>query len=82
VKETLTGLATQLKQPDIDNFEFLTTDKDFDQDQLSIFDPRKRRVVTKVARNDLADCMTTPVVKRRLADAVKTAVQAYYTAQK
>lgn len=82
VKETLTELATQLKRPDIDNFEFLSTDKDFDNDQLSIFDPSKRRVVGKVARNDLADCMTTPVVKRRLADEINSAVRAYYKTEK
>jgi hypothetical protein len=82
VKETLAKLKTVLNQPDIDNFQLLTTEKDFDHDQLSIFDPNKRRVVVKVARNDLADCMSTPVVKRRLADEINAAVDAYYAAQK
>jgi hypothetical protein len=82
VKETLAELKTTLNQPDIDNFEFLTTDKDFDHDQLSIFDPKKRRVVAKIARNDLADCMTTPIVKRRLVVEINTAAQAYFKAEK
>jgi hypothetical protein len=82
VKETLAELKNTLNQPDIGNFEFLTTDKDFDHDQLSIFDPKKRKVVAKLVRNDLADCMTTTVVKRRIADDLKTAVRVYYTVQK
>jgi hypothetical protein len=82
IKETLATLATRLKQPDIDKFEFLITDQDFDRDQVSIFDPKNRKVVTKLARNDLADCSTTPVVRRKLGDEVDTAVQTYYATKK
>lgn len=78
VKETLAELKTTLNQPDIDNFEFLTTDKDFDHDQLSIFDPKNRRVVAKLERNDLADCTTTQVVREKLKDRINTEVRAYY----
>ena len=72
----------ETKQPDIEKFELLITDQDFDRDQVSIFDPKNRKVVTKLARNDLADCSTTSVVKRKLADQVDTAVRTNYATKK
>jgi hypothetical protein len=79
VKETLAGLAVELKQPDIDGFEFMVTDRDFDDEKVSIYDPVKRRVVTKLGKHNLADCSTTPSVKRALRSQVDADVRSYYT---
>jgi hypothetical protein len=78
VKETLTQLATDLKKADINEFTFEVTDKDFDNEQESIFDPKGRKVVVKLNKDDLADCSTTPSVKSKLKNQVETAVRTYY----
>jgi hypothetical protein len=79
VKETLVGLAVELKQPDIDRFEFMVTDRDFDDEKVSIYDSVKRRVVTKLGKDNLADCSATPSVKRALRKQVDADVRSYYT---
>lgn len=78
VKEALTQLATTLKQADINEFTFEVTGKDFDNEQISIFDPKGRRVVVKLNKDDLADCSTTRSVKSKLKNQMETAVRAYY----
>lgn len=80
VRETLAGLATELKlkQPSIDGFEFMVTPRDFDDDIISIYDPERRRVVTKLGKHDLADSPATPSVKLTIESQVEAAVRAYY----
>ena len=77
VRETLAGLAEELKQPDIDGFKFMVTGRDFDDEKVSIYDPVKRRVVTKLEKHNLADCSTTPSVKRALRSQVEADVGSY-----
>ena len=77
VRETLTELATELKRPDINAFEFMITERDFDSEKVSIYDPAKRRVVTKLGRHDLADCSTTPSVRNALRRRVDADVRSY-----
>ena len=78
VIETLSKLATDLKQTDINEFTFIKTDKDFDNEQVSIFDPKGKRVVVKLREDDLADCPATSSVKGRLITQLDTAVRSYY----
>jgi hypothetical protein len=78
VKETLTQLATDLKQADINEFKFEITGKDFDNEQVSIFDPKGKKIVVKLNKDDLADCSTTRSVENKLKNQVEAAVRAYY----
>jgi len=43
VRETLAQLATDLKQADINHFSFKITSNDFDNEEVSIFDPKAVR---------------------------------------
>ena len=80
VRETLAGLAAELGQPDVEGLEIeRLPGKDFDNELVSIYDPKKRRVVSKLRRNDLADSPATPSVKRRLKSQVESDVRSYYT---
>jgi hypothetical protein len=79
VRETLTVLAAELKQPDINGFEFIITDRDFDDQKISIYDPAKRRIVTKLGKHNMADCPTTPSVKQALRSQVDADVRSYYS---
>ena len=45
VRETLAQLATDLKHADMNNFTFKITSNDFDNEEVSIFDPTAVRVV-------------------------------------
>jgi hypothetical protein len=78
VRETLARLARELKRPDIDGFEFMVTPRDLDDEQISIYDPMKRKVVTKLRKHDLADSPAPPSVKRRLQSQVDAGVRSYY----
>ena len=60
VRETLAQLAIDLKQPDITNFTFKITSNDFDNEEVSIFDPKVVRVVAKLKKDDLADSPRLP----------------------
>lgn len=73
-------MAAELGEPDIEGFEIESLPgKDFDNDLMSIYDPKKRRVVGKLGTNDLADSPATPSVKRRLKRQVESDVRSYYT---
>ena len=79
VRETLATLAAELSQPDIEGFEIeALPGKDFDSDLVSIYDPKKHRVVSKMRRNDLADSPATPSAKRKLKSQVESDVRFYY----
>lgn len=77
MRETLVQLATAPKQADINEFTFEVTGKDFDNEQVSIVDPKGRKVVVKLNKDDLADCSTTRPVKSKLKNQLETAVRAY-----
>lgn len=79
VTETLAGLAAELQQSDIQRFEFRVTGSDFDDEKISIYDPAKRRIVTKLGKHKLADCCTTPSVKRALRSQVDAEVRSHYS---
>lgn len=78
VRETLAQLAIDLKQPDITNFTFKITSNDFDNEEVSIFDPKVVRVVAKLKKDDLADSPATPSVRTKLRNQLTAAVRAYY----
>lgn len=77
IREVLDKLATDLKQPKIKDFQFRSSDKDFDNDQESILDDQLK-VVTKVNVDDLADAPATPTTRRNLEAQLKAAVKAHY----
>ena len=79
VMEALPGLAVELKQPDIEGFKCIRTHRDFDNQQVSLIDPKKNRVVSKLEEKNLADCSADPSRKRRLKSQVEEDVRSYYS---
>jgi len=81
LREMLAKLASELKEPRINDLELIMTDKDFDNRCRSLFDPEKKRIVTKIGANELADAPTTPLVRRHLEGQLRTALRTYYEAK-
>jgi hypothetical protein len=81
LREILSHLATELKEPRINRLECMMTDRDFDYHCRSLFDPERKRIVAKVGENDLADAATTPVVRRHLEGRLRDALRTYYSVE-
>jgi hypothetical protein len=54
---------------------------DFDNGQISIFDPKGKKVVFKLKEHDLADCSTTPSIRKKLKSDLETAVRTHYKSE-
>ena len=78
VKEMLARLAVELNRPKIQEFVFKVTDQDVDRKQISIFDPERQRVVTKLEEGELADCPTTPAISSKVKARLAAAIRSYY----
>lgn len=78
VKEILKKLSIALKKQQIDGFEWKRTDKDFDNQEVSIFDPSRKRIVTKVKEDTLADLPKTRGLKSAVETQLRTALLNYY----
>jgi len=81
LQELLAKLATELREPKIESLEMMMTDKDFDNRCRSLFDPEKKRIVTKIGENQLADAPTTPLVRHHLEGQMREALRTYYDAE-
>jgi hypothetical protein len=77
IRELLTKLADELKEPAIATFQFIITAKDFDEMRVSLQDPKTMKIVVKLADKDLADCATTPETHWKISRQVIEAVRAY-----
>lgn len=77
VKEILGKLAVDLNRPEINDFSFYVTPRDFDNNQVSILD-QKKKVVVKISDNDLADLPADRTVRRRIEAKLGAAVKAHY----
>ena len=78
VKDMLRNLALALKQPEINDFYFRVSDRDFDESEISIFDPHQKKTVLKVKGDDLADAPATPTVRRSIETQLREAVKKHY----
>jgi len=77
VNAFLEQLADELNAPEVRELDFEVTDKDFDERRVSLVDRKRLRVVTKIDENDLADCMTTPSIRRKLEQQLRAAILSY-----
>src|SRR5262249_16060571 len=77
VKEMLAALAMELRQPDIEAFEFKEVDRDLTYDRVSLFDRKKNRVVTKMEKHDLEMWAREPSLQTKLRSQVDAAVRSY-----
>jgi hypothetical protein len=80
VKEILSRLAKELNQPQIADFSFLATDLDFDNSEVSIWDPEQEKIVVKIKQDDLADAPATPGVRRKIEAQLQAAMKAHVSA--
>ena len=78
VMQTLEKLANGLNKPQVKRFSLRETEQDFARDQVSLFDPAQRMVVTKFLVDDLADAPSSTNIRHRLEAQLVVAVRAYY----
>jgi len=78
LQEMLAGLASELKEPKINDLELIETDKDFDNQQCSLLDREETTIVTKIDRNELADAPTTNLIRRKLEAQMREAFKSHY----
>lgn len=76
VKEMLAKLATNLTEPKINDLS-LVLSKD-DLDQVSILDPNRKKIITTISTDILADAPATLGVRDRLWAQLNAAVRAHY----
>jgi hypothetical protein len=77
VKGVLANLATELREPQLNDLTFKMTDGDFDYDRISLMDPQFH-IVAKIQEDDLADCPADRNVRSKLETQLRQAVQAFY----
>jgi hypothetical protein len=77
VRGILANLANELHEPKVNDLSFTVTDQDFDYDRISLVDP-KLKILAKLEEDDLADCLTTKTVRKKLEIQLRQAVQAFY----
>jgi hypothetical protein len=80
VKEILARFASDLSQPQVANFSFMATGRDFDNREVSVWDSERQTIVAKIKQDDLADAPATPDVRRKLEAELQVAVKAHYKA--
>ncbi len=56
----------------------METDRDFDNSEVSVFDPQQRKIVAKVHEQDLADAAATSNVRSKLESQLRAAVKEHY----
>jgi hypothetical protein len=76
VRQMLGNLAVEFNEPELNNLQFKITDKDFDEDRISLVDLQRREVVAKIEENDLADSPADAGVWKRLEAQIKQAIEA------
>src|ERR1700678_1250059 len=79
-KEILARLAKDLNQPQIADFSFMATDRDFDNSEVSIWDSEQKKIVVKMKQDDLADAPATPGIRRKLETQLQAAMKAHVSA--
>jgi hypothetical protein len=77
VKGVLANLATELRQPQVNDLTFKMIDGDFDYDRISLIDPESH-IVAKIQDDDLADCPADRNVRNKLETQLRQAVQVFY----
>lgn len=80
VRAQLARIATELNTLRPLGLKLTMTDRDFDFDQVSLVDPERLRVVTKIERDDLADSGADEVARRRMTRQLEAAVRSYLAA--
>lgn len=78
VKEALRRLAGEIGRQEIREFKFIVTDRDFDHRQISVLDPNQKKIVLKLAEDDLADAPGTAAVRYKLETQLHEAVGNHY----
>jgi hypothetical protein len=76
VREMLANLASDVNEPQVKEFTFRMTDQDFDRDRISLMS-QNLKIVTKIERDDLADCPADRAVRRKLEAQVWQSVQTF-----
>jgi hypothetical protein len=80
VRGMLANLATELREPKVNDLVFKVTDADFDRDLVSLVDP-KFHVVAKIEEDDLADSPADSSVRNKLETNLRRTIEASYGAK-
>ena len=59
--------------------DFLTTDRDFDSDSVSLVDRERFKIVVKFEVNDLADSVADEGIRRRIIRKLEEAAKFYFS---
>ena len=78
VREQLTRMAAELNEPRLLGFDFASSDRDFDLDQVSLVDRGQFKIVVKIERDDLADMNADKAVRRRVVCDLESASKSYF----